>query len=76
MAARRALPRGVHAGDRPLRHRVSGRALEGMARALDALRAPATGMTHEQALAERAQWVAEDAAKRLPQGCLALEPAK
>ncbi|WP_460828123.1 hypothetical protein [Marilutibacter aestuarii] len=47
-----------------------------MARALDALRAPATGMTHEQALAERAQWVAEDAAKRLPQGCLALEPAK
>ncbi len=75
MAARHALPRGVRPGDRPARHVAKSRAHEGLAAALEALNAPATGMTHEQALAERAQWAAEDEARRRAQGSLQLEPS-
>lgn len=41
-----------------------------------ALYGPAAGITHEQALAERAQWDAEDAARRSRQAALPLHEVK
>lgn len=72
MAARRRLPQGIRRGDRPMPLPAGMKARTGLALAMAALQAPATGMSHDQALAERAQWAAEDEARRASQGCLPL----
>lgn len=73
MASRRPLPRGIRRRDRRPARLVSDAARAGLAQALAALYGPAAGITHEQALAERAQWAAEDEARRHAQACLPLE---
>ncbi|QDH70862.1 hypothetical protein FKV23_12785 [Lysobacter alkalisoli] len=72
MAARQRLPRGVRRFDRRPTRPASDTSRAGLAQAMAALYGPATGITHEQAMAERAQWAEEDDARRTRQGALPL----